>query len=71
MSEKGSDYQQGGAYIEVSGERIYTEDVYRYGDLLIMDHRIHHGVEEIDPLAPLDMTSLSGRLVGFCNLFRL
>jgi hypothetical protein len=71
MSIKGEDYEHGGAYIEVDNERIYFEDYYKRGDLVVMDHRIFHGVEEIDPLAPLVVTSPSGRLAGFCNLFHM
>jgi len=70
MSKKGVDFQTGGAYIDVAGERFFFESDCELGDVVVYDGRVNHGVEEIDYLEPLDMTSLNGRLVAMATLFK-
>lgn len=70
MSRKGVDFQTGGAYIDVAGERFFFESDCDLGDVVIYDGRINHGVEEIDALEPLDMSSFEGRLVAMATLFK-
>jgi hypothetical protein len=71
MSRKGVDYTEGGAYFEDQGVRVFSEEEYEIGDLLVYDDRIVHGVEAIDPHVPLDMRSPTGRLAAFANLYRV
>jgi hypothetical protein len=71
MSRKGVDFQTGGAYIDViGGERLFFESYCNLGDVVIYDGRVNHGVEDIDALEPLDMSSLDGRLVAMATLFK-
>ena len=70
MSRKGVDFQTGGAYIDVAGERFFFESDCDPGDVVIYDGRVNHGVEDIDALDPLDMSSFDGRLVAMVTLFR-
>jgi len=71
LTEKGTDFREGGAYVDVGDERFLYEDACRSGDVVIYDGRTMHGVADIDPLEPLDLTHLSGRAVGIVSLFRL
>lgn len=70
LTEKGTDFHDGGAYVDVGDERVLYEDVCRSGDIVIYDGRSMHGVADIDPLAPLDLTRFNGRAVGLASLFK-
>lgn len=70
MTKKGVDYHEGGAYIDVEGQRYLFEDECEIGDVVIYDGRVNHGVEEIDPMEPLDMASFAGRHVALVTLFK-
>ena len=70
MTQKGEHYQEGGAFVDIDGERIFLDDQSRPGDILIYDGRTLHGVEDIDPRKPLDLTTLNGRLAGFVTLYK-
>ncbi len=71
LTEKGSDFHEGGAYVDVGDDRIYYEDFCRAGDVVVYDGRSMHGVSDIDPLEPLDLTALSGRAAALVSLFRV
>jgi hypothetical protein len=62
LSKKGSDFSEGGAYIE-KNEKINLEDELSYGDLFLFDPTIAHGVDPIDPKIDLDWSSRKGRFV--------
>ena len=70
MSQKGEHYEQGGAFVDIDGERLFLDDCSRPGDIIIYDGRTVHGVEDIDPFKPLDLTTINGRLAGFVTLFK-
>jgi hypothetical protein len=70
LSEKGRDYQEGGAYIDLDGERILYEGACLAGDVVVYDGRTIHGVADVDPLVPLDLASFSGRVAAFASLFK-
>ena len=70
MSRKGEDFHDGGAFLEIEGTRVYYEDDCEIGDVLLYDGRSIHGVGDIDTMAPLDMTTFSGRVVAFASLYR-
>ena len=71
MSIKGKDFMEGGAYIvEEDGTRNFYEDDFQLGDVVIYDGRVVHGVEEIDPMEPLDLNSFDGRHVALVTLFK-
>ena len=71
LSEKGEDYDEGGAYIDLEGERHAYEAGCRAGDLIVYDGRTLHGVADIDPLRPLDLDRFGGRVAAFGSLFRV
>jgi hypothetical protein len=71
MSRKGIDFHEGGGYFVNRGKRVFFEQEYELGDMVLYDDRVPHGVQEIDPKAPLDLQSPLGRLAGFANLYRV
>ncbi len=70
LTKKGVDYHEGGAYIELGGERYMFEGECEIGDIVIYDGRVDHGVEEIDPMEPLDLGAFAGRHVALVTLFK-
>jgi hypothetical protein len=70
MTKKGVDFHEGGAYIDIDGKRYFFESECEIGDIVIYDGRVNHGVEEIDPLEPLDLSSFAGRHVALVTLFK-
>ena len=70
MSKKGEDFKSGGAFIEYQGQGVDYEEACDVGDVLIYNERVIHGVADIDPLEPLDLATLSGRIAAFVTLFR-
>ena len=71
LTEKGRDYREGGAYVDVGEERFHYEEFCRTGDVVVYDGRSVHGVADIDPLMDLDLKRFSGRVVALASLFRL
>jgi len=70
LSKKGEDYTEGGAFIEYQSNQVYYEDGCEPGDVIVYDGKSIHGVGDIDPLEPLDLTEFSGRIVAFAGMFR-
>jgi hypothetical protein len=62
MSKRGRDYKDGGLYYEApDGQRVWADEVAEPGDVVWTRAQIPHGVELIDPGAPLDWLSFRGR----------
>lgn len=61
MSHKGIDFEHGGAYVDVDGERAHLDDLTVPGDVVFFDAGLPHGVEEIDPGVSLPWTAFEGR----------
>jgi hypothetical protein len=70
LTTRGADFERGGAYLEHPLGRVDLEDHVELGDIVVYDERTRHGVDDIDPHKVLDVTSLSGRVAGFANLYR-
>ncbi len=71
MTRKGEHFHDGGAFVDVGEERIILDDHAEPGDILVYDGRTQHGVEDIDPLATLDLTTFNGRVAAFVTLFKV
>jgi len=71
MSRYGEDYVEGGAYIVHGGERILYEACCEPGDVIAYDGRSTHGVADVDPLEPIDLTTFSGRVAALVSLYRV
>lgn len=62
LSQKGEDFQQGGAYVErENGERILLDDLMGWGDVVYFNAQMCHGVERVDPDVEPDWLSFRGR----------
>jgi len=70
LSERGVDYDEGGAYIDIGEERVEFEAACQVGDVIVYDGSTVHGVADIDPLAPLDLQHFGGRVAAFASLYR-
>jgi hypothetical protein len=70
LTEKGTDYRAGGAYIRrEAGKVIDTEAGSVAGDVLVYDGTTLHGVEDIDPDLPFSPSDLSGRAVALATIY--
>jgi hypothetical protein len=70
LSERGIDFQEGGAYVDRGDARFHYERFCRAGDLVVYDGRSIHGVSDIDPMADLDLQTFGGRAVALVSLYR-
>ena len=70
MSEKGTDFQSGGGFVESHGKLISFERACQLGDIIVYDENSLHGVEDIDPHKLLDLDTVSGRVVAFSTLYK-
>lgn len=70
LTSKGEHFTEGGAYMEVSGERIELEDEFKAGDVVIYDGSTMHGVDDIDPQRVPSLNTLDGRLVALVSLYK-
>lgn len=70
MTKIGQDFEQGGGFVEIDGERFIFEEYYEIGDILIYDGRTTHGVLDIDPHKLPNVTELAGRLVAFVTWYK-
>jgi len=70
LSERGLDYETGGAFYEKNGEKIFIENGTRSGDIVVYDESIKHGVGDVDSALPLDLNSRSGRIVALTTIYK-
>jgi hypothetical protein len=70
LSKKGTHFQTGGAFIEYEGDTLEYEDCCDAGDVIVYNEQVVHGVADIDPLQPLELTTFCGRVNAFVTLFR-
>ena len=70
MTKRGVNFQQGGGFVEIDGERLFYESEYEAGDLVMYDERNIHGVEDVDLLEPMDVSTSEGRYMAFATFFR-
>lgn len=71
LTEQGCEYAQGGAYVELDGERFSYEQHCLRGDVVVYDGRSIHGVADIDPMHALELDRFGGRAVAIASLFRV
>jgi len=71
LTEKGSDYQHGGAFVEKSGIKIDSETRSLSGDVLVYDGSTYHGVDDIDAHMPINLQDLKGRAVALATIYQV
>jgi hypothetical protein len=69
LSERGTDYHEGGAFVECDGKRIDSEAGTRSGDVVVYDGATVHGVSDIDPTLTFDAADLRGRAVALATIY--
>ena len=71
LTQKGADFDEGGAYVDLEEDRLAYEEQCQTGDVIVYDGRSVHGVADIDPMRPLDLQRFNGRAVLLASLFRV
>lgn len=73
LSKKGEDFTSGGGFIFPRGsdKSINLEDEFSFGDLVIFDGSIKHGVDTVDSHIIPDLNSKNGRLSLMVGLFEV
>jgi hypothetical protein len=62
MSRKGTDFHTGGLFVQLAdGRDLVIDDIAEPGDVVYFNAACPHGVEPIDPEAPLRWTTFAGR----------
>jgi hypothetical protein len=69
LTERGTDYQTGGAFNITDGETIDVEKDTQTGDVLVYDGATIHGVADIDSDVPFRADDLRGRAVLLGTIF--
>lgn len=70
FTEKGEDFQEGGAFVNHNGKKVDLELTARAGDVIIYSGASLHGVDDIDPFAVADSRRIDGRIVGLVSLYQ-
>lgn len=70
MTEKGKDFESGGAFVDTNDKRFLIEDLCQVGDVLVYDGRSFHGVEDIDRDKKLDTHTINGRVIAMASLYK-
>lgn len=72
MSEKPEDFEMGGVYVEVDGEKVDLDRILELGDVYLMNPQMIHGVDPVDPnLDGLQWHSSKGRWILFPALIEI
>ncbi|WP_338512248.1 hypothetical protein [Pseudomonas trivialis] len=69
LTEKGRDYQQGGAFVMKDEQFVDTESTSQAGDILVYDGSTMHGVADIDPAIRFNTSDLKGRVVALATIY--
>jgi hypothetical protein len=70
VSERGVDYDTGGAFYVKDGEKVFIENGTQSGDIVVYDESIKHGVGDVDSDHPLDLQSRRGRIVALTTIYK-
>lgn len=69
LTERGTDYNKGGAFVTHNGSILDSEDNSMSGDILVYDGSTSHGVSDIDSNLPLNLANLAGRAVALVTIY--
>jgi hypothetical protein len=70
LSERGLDYETGGAFYVKDDQKIFIENETQSGDIVVYDESIKHGVGDVDSSLPLDLESRKGRIVALATIYK-
>ena len=72
MTDKGDDFESGGGYVALDEQqKLYFDDHARSGDVVHMNAKVYHGVENVDPENEVDWLSFRGRWICIFAINRL
>jgi hypothetical protein len=73
LSKKGKDFYTGGGFIIPKGsdKLINLEDEYSFGDIIVFDGTMVHGVDTVDSHVIPDLNSKNGRLSFIVGLYEV
>ncbi len=72
MTQKGTDFETGGLYVQMAdGRDLVVDDIAAPGDVVYFNAACPHGVQPIDPHAPMRWTSFAGRWMLLFAINRL
>jgi hypothetical protein len=69
LTQKGKDYQSGGAYVVHRDRFIDVEADTLSGDVIVYNGDTIHGVADIDPQITFDRVRLKGRVVSLVTIY--
>ena len=64
MSEKGLDFNEGGAYVKYEDEKVFIEDHTEIGDVVFFKASLEHGVDKVDVQSDAAWLDFKGRWMG-------
>lgn len=70
VTQMGVDFQTGGGFAEVHGEKVEYEKYCQQGDIVIYDSRTLHGVDDVDVHVPYRQDSMAGRISALVTLYK-
>lgn len=70
LSERGVDYQDGGAFYIKDGQKVFIENDTRSGDIVVYDESIEHGVGDVDSTEPFKLDTRRGRIVALTTIYK-
>jgi hypothetical protein len=70
LSERGLDYETGGAFYIKNEEKVFIENGTQSGDIVVYDESIKHGVGDVDSAQPFELASRKGRLVALTTIYK-
>lgn len=70
LSQKGIDFQEGGAFVFKDDKYVDVEVNTQSGDVLVYNSSIVHGVSDIDPQVPLDLSTANGRFAALATIYK-
>ena len=70
VTERGVDFAEGGAFLENNKQELDIESIARSGDVAVYNGKSFHGVKDIDPFLPLQLTEIRGRVVALVTIYK-
>lgn len=70
ISERGLDYDTGGAFYVKDEKKVFIENGTQSGDIVVYDESIQHGVGDVDSSEPFNIQSRRGRVVALTTIYK-
>lgn len=70
VTERGVDFSEGGAFLQNNKQQLDIESIAKSGDIAVYNGKSFHGVKDIDPFLPLQLTEIRGRVVALVTIYK-